>query len=293
MRILVGERQSSISQRGSFVGRGGSRPSRPSSADRALMKQHWHIRNCSLFEKLTPEQLALLEGRARIRTVSKGAAIYLPSDHSDSAILLGAGRVRIGALTPDGKQATLAFIEPGEIFGELALLQPGQREETAEAMAPSTIVLLPGEDLRRMMESSPSLALGVTKLIGLRRKRIEQRIRSLLFRSNRDRVRLLLLDLVEQYGRKTEAGALIDLPLSHQELAAIIGATRETVTLVLGELQLEEILSVRRQKVIVRDLAKLANGLDRQVPMVFSESPSMKATREFESRVLSPRQNPD
>lgn len=223
------------------------------------MAEHvWYIKNCRMFEQLTAEQFAQLEQRARVRRFPKSATIYLPSDAGSSVFLLAEGRVKLCSITPDGKQAILAFIEPGELFGELAILEEAEREEHAEAMIASTLILLPGDALERLMSESAGLAFGVTKLIGLRRKRIERRLKSLLFHSNRDRLIHLLLDLSSQYGKPDKDGTLLAIPLSHQDLASIIGATRETVTTLLGELQLERLLKVARQRLVIRDVGRLA-----------------------------------
>src|SRR6266496_507850 len=158
-----------------------------------MAEKLWYIKNCDLFELLPPEQLAKLEARSRIRTFPKGSPIYLPTEAAASVLLLAEGRVKLCGYTPEGKQSILAFIEPGELFGELALLvSGGTREEYAEAVAASTVVWLPADEVQRLMAESPGLSLGITKLIGLRRKRIERRLKYLLFRSNRDRLIHLL-----------------------------------------------------------------------------------------------------
>lgn len=231
-----------------------------------MAERVWYIKNCQLFERLTTEQFARLEQRARVRKYPKGAPIYLPSDAGSAVFLLAEGRVKLCSITPDGKQAILAFIEPGELFGELAVLEEGEREEQAETMAATTLVLLPRDALEQLMSESPQLALGVTKLIGLRRKRIERRLKSLLFRTNRDRLIHLLLDLASQYGGESEDGILLSIPLSHQDLASVIGATRETVTTLLGELQLERLIKVARQRLVIRDLKRLADCIDARPP---------------------------
>lgn len=241
---------------------------RPKELKAVMTERVWYIKECQLFSRLTDEQLARLERRGRMRTFPRNSTVYMPSDVGDGVFLLADGRVRISSITPDGKQAILAFIEPGELFGELSLVESGQREEYAETVVDSTIVLLPGDEVARLMGESAELTLGVTKLIGLRRKRIERRLRSLLFRSNRDRLTTLLLDLVEQYGRTTVEGVLLEIKLSHQDLASIIGATRETVTVLLGEMQLEGLLNVSRQRIVVRNLKKLADGIEVSPPQV-------------------------
>lgn len=226
----------------------------------------WYVRDCSLFQRLSADQLSRLERRARMLEFPRNSTIFLPSDVADGVFLLGQGRVRICSNTADGKQAILAFIDPGEIFGELSLVQGGEREERAEAAIDSTVILLPGDELRQMLEESAPLAFGVTKLIGLRRKRIERRLRNLLFRSNRDRLGHLLLELTEQYGKAIDDGVQLDIKLSHQELASLIGVTRETVTTLLGEMQLKGLLLISRQKVVIRNLRRLSASLDTTVP---------------------------
>jgi CRP-like cAMP-binding protein len=230
------------------------------------MERIWYIKSCQIFESLSETQLSRLEQRARIRRFPKNSPVYMPSDLADGVFLLAEGRVKLCANTPDGKQAILAFIEPGELFGELSLLGEMEREEHAEAVLASTIVLLPGDELERIMADSSTFTLGVTKLIGWRRKRIERRLKTLLFRSNRERVVHLLLELAEQYGQSTSEGILLTLRLSHQDLASIIGATRETVTVLLGELQLEGLLKVARQRLVIKDMERLARCVDSKPP---------------------------
>ncbi len=246
-----------------------------------MAKALWHVGNCSLFQQLSPAQLTILEQKARLRTFAKGSAIYLPSDQADSVFLLAEGRIRLCSNTPDGKQAIMAFVEPGEVFGELALFHSSNHEERAEAATNATVILLPGDEVRQFMENCPQLAIGVTKLIGFRRARIERRLRSLLFRSNRDRLIQLLVELAEQYGKKHPLGIAISISLSHQELASIIGATRESVTMILGDLQSEGLLQVSRQRLLILDLYRLASMVQLTAPSVGDVSRSESKSMQF------------
>ena len=112
----------------------------------------------------------------------------------------------------------------------------------------------------------PEIVLGVTKLIGSRRQRVEKRLRNLLFRSNRERVIHLLLELCEKYGKITDVGIALNIRLSHQEMACIIGSTRETVTVVLGQLQKENFLRISRRRVIITELDRLAAEVNETAP---------------------------
>lgn len=228
-----------------------------------MSERFWILKRCSLFERLSPEQLSYLETQARVRKFPRNSPIYLPGDQADGVLLLSEGRVRICDFTSDGKQAILAFIEPGELFGELALVDSVPREERAEAVTSSTVILFPGDSLRRLVESVPELSLGITRLIGLRRRRIERRLKTLLFRSNRERLAHLLLDLAEQYGQRDGSSIRLGIKLSHQDLANVIGSTRETVTLTLGELQNEDLVRIARQTIVITNIARLAECVER------------------------------
>jgi CRP-like cAMP-binding protein len=231
-----------------------------------MPEKHWFLKSCVLLARLAPAELSQLESRARLRKYPSHSPIYLPADQADAVLFLASGRVKIGSLTLDGKESILAFIEPGELFGELAIFAPGRREEIAQTIEPSVVVMFPREVFWELMQRHPDLSLGITKLIGLRRQRIERRIKYLLFQSSRDRLIHLLLELADQYGQITPQGVLLKIKLSHQDLANIIGSTRETVTVLLGELQAERHLELGRQKIILRDLRALAASAHAEVP---------------------------
>lgn len=227
-----------------------------------MAEKFWFLKECKLFQKLGAEQIRLLESKSQMRTFDRKSLVYLPEDNSDSVLLLISGRIRIYHLTADGKEAVLGFVDPREIFGELAVFESGQREEFAQTMEKSSIVKIPGHVLQEMMETQADLAIGITKLMGMRRQRIERRLKSLLFRSNRERLVHLLLELAERYGKPQPNGLLLGLKLSHQELANIIGSTRETVTVLLGELQDEGHVEIKRRQLILKKPNRLAESID-------------------------------
>ena len=111
-----------------------------------------------------------------------------------------------------------------------------------------------------------NLQVGVTRLIGLRRQRVERRLRNLLFRSNRERVVHLLIEMSEKYGRQTENGLELNIKLSHQEIASLIGSTRETVTVMLGQLQSEGKIKIARRRITILDLGKLRHEVSEFLP---------------------------
>jgi CRP/FNR family cyclic AMP-dependent transcriptional regulator len=219
--------------------------------DVKAVQQHWYLKNCRLLDRLPANELQNLERSSRSRRFASGEVIYLPIDRADAVLVLISGQVKLCHVTPDGKESILAFIEPGEIFGELCLVDAADREELAISTQISSIVLIPRNIMQELMERHAELALSVTRLLGLRRMRIERRLKSLLFRSNRDRLLQLLLELATDYGKDTPSGLEIRIKLSHQDVAGLIGSTRETVSNTLGELQAEGIVKLGRQRITI------------------------------------------
>jgi CRP-like cAMP-binding protein len=116
------------------------------------------------------------------------------------------------------------------------------------------------------MGRRPDVALSVTKLLGLRLRRVENRLKNVLFRSNRERTVAVLVELLGSHGRAAGDRWEIGLRLSHQELAGLIGATRETVTLTLGQLQKEGLVEVNRRRITVLDRRRLTAEAAGELP---------------------------
>jgi CRP/FNR family cyclic AMP-dependent transcriptional regulator len=220
----------------------------------------WYLKRCDLFERLSPEQAERLDRRASLLTFRRQSLIYSSTEPGQSVMILASGRVKIKDITQEGKETILAFIEEGEIFGELALLDSLPRGEFAEAVEDSQILVIPREELLWLMEQRPDVSLSVTKLVGLRRRRIENRLRNVLFLPSRERMVRLLLELVESHGERRGNVCEIRLPLTHQDLASLIGLTREMVTRVLGQLQAEGLVEVKRMRITVRDCRRLSGS---------------------------------
>jgi CRP-like cAMP-binding protein len=181
--------------------------------------------------------------------VSKGAPVYLPVDASDAVYLVAVGRIKICHLTSEGKQSTLAFVDAGELFGESAVFNDGPREEYAEALKDSTVLRIPADRFSGFVRENADLAMGFAHLVSHRRQLVERRLKNLLYVSSRDRLSHLLLELSEKYGQAENGSLHLATGLSHQDLASMIGSTRETVTLGLGELQAEGLIKLGRRKI--------------------------------------------
>lgn len=245
-----------------------------------MREQIWHLRTCKVFSSLSADELVELERHCRSRKFLRGEMINLSGNGREYVFFLSKGVVKLSQITEEGKESILGFISPGELFGEMALIDRESTSELMSAVEECQIMMVPTPYIRRLMSRNADLAFEVTKVMGVRRFRIEMRLKNILFVSNRDRLIHLLLDLAEQFGVVRDSAVLLSIRLSHQELANLIGSTRETVTILIGQLQAEGMIEAGRMKMKLNSPARLASCVHRAVPSIASRVP--------QGRVMSP-----
>ena len=211
----------------------------------------WYISTNKIFFDLPEEDQELMASMMIPRNIKKKGLVYSEGDHADKLYILKEGRIKITRLGEDGKELTMDIIEPGDIFGELTLAGETQRETNAEALEDSFICTVARDDFERFLKMRPNLTFTLTKWIGTRLRKIENRFENLIFQDVRTRLFSLLEDLAEKYGEDVAAGRKIAIKLSHQELANLIGATRETVTFELNKMKKLDDLIVEGKEFIL------------------------------------------
>ena len=227
---------------------------------------HDHLQRSRLFACLSDAQTQRVVRESAIRQLPAKSPIGLPSTETQYVHFMLRGRAKVCYLTRDGKQPILYFVNPDELIGEQSILNGRNGDDYVETIESSLAASIPTRLLRDLMLSEPTFATSLSELISRRRTQVEHRVRHLLFLSNRERLTHLLLDLAEQYGLVTGDSLELQIKLSHQDLANFIGSTRETVTVVLGKMQLDGLLNVRRRRITLLDTRALAQSVDRKVP---------------------------
>ena len=217
----------------------------------------WYLKKVPLLAQLGPDALARLSEKVVLREVRRREVVFLPGDPAETIYLVNGGRVKISKVTRDGKALTLNYCGPSEIFGESSLVEGGAREEMAEAMENSMISELELSVFEDLLSSNASLGLSMVKLLAKRRLDLENKVETLVFRDVTSKLAELLLELAEEYGVEDSRGTLIALKITHQELANLIGSTRETVSLTLSQFKRKQLLTTEGRKVIVTDSESL------------------------------------
>jgi CRP/FNR family cyclic AMP-dependent transcriptional regulator len=199
-----------------------------------------------MFSGLQRDELLKFAELTRERTYPKGSVILFQGDPGDSLYVLRQGRAKVVLIGEDGREVILGVLEPGAHFGELALIDDQPRSAHVIAMEDSQLLILRREDFRRRVEANPSVAWALLTELSRRLRRADQKIGGLVLLDVPGRISRLLLDLSAESSNGT-----IEKPLTHQTIAQMIGASRETVSRAMKEFQEEGLIRVERRRIAV------------------------------------------
>lgn len=218
----------------------------------------WYFENVDLFNILCPHRVGEMSEKHIINQFKKEQFIYFPEENSHHIYMIAEGRVKLGSYTDDGKEVLKAILGKGEIFGELALAGEEKRTDFAQAMdSPTTVCLMSLEEMNDLMAHDKPLSFKMLKLIGLRLRKVERRLESLVFKDARTRIVEFLRDQATEKGQKVGYETLIPSYLTHKDIAALTGTSRQTVTTILNELRDKNLINFDRRKILIRDMEKL------------------------------------
>jgi CRP/FNR family transcriptional regulator, cyclic AMP receptor protein len=218
-----------------------------------LKRTLWYLKKIPLLAELGPEVLARLAERVEMKEVRRREVVYLPGDPGRSLFFVNGGRIKVSKVTRDGKALTLSYCGPSEIFGETCLIDGGPRSEMAEAVENAMLTEIERADFERLLSMHPSLGAAMTKLMVSRRRELENKVEGLVFRDVTSKLAELLVKLAGEYGVDDSRGTMVALKITHQELANLIGSTRETVSLTLSQFKKKKYICTEGRKVIISD----------------------------------------
>lgn len=232
-------------------------PLRPSSAMASglLMTENKSLVSGpkSLFQDLSPGELARVASRAHRKTYSAGTAIFEQGTQHDGIFIIESGCVRVFYTSASGREITLAYWTPGNFVGGPDVLSGGTHMWSGVTASETGVLMLPSRELRQLILEIPALALGIIEGLSFKGKCYSALAQILGTRSVSERLAHLLLQLADIYGRPTSNGIFIDAAFTHVDLAHIVGATRQWVTMMLKRLQSRGAITCSRGQIYVVD----------------------------------------
>jgi CRP/FNR family transcriptional regulator len=211
-----------------------------------------------LFAALDPDSAATLEAALTRRTLARGHVVFSEGDPGDRLFVVLDGKVKISRAAADGRENLLAVLGATEMFGELSLFDPGPRTATVSTITETTLASLDHDDLRPVLAERPGVAVQLLQALAQRLRRTNEAMADLVFTDVPGRVAKALLDLAEKFGVTETEGIRVRHDLTQEELAQLVGASRETVNKALSEFAHRGWLRIDGRSVLLLDADRLA-----------------------------------
>jgi CRP/FNR family cyclic AMP-dependent transcriptional regulator len=188
-----------------------------------------------LFEALDEEGANALRSQMSNVEIARGERLFGEGDDGDQLYLVLAGKIKLTRSANDGRENLLSVIGPGEMFGELSLFDPRPRTQTATALTDSQLAAIDHQALRDLLTHRPDVALHLLRALAQRLRRTNDVMTDLVFTDVPGRVAKALLDLADRFGVQRPEGLQVNHDLTQEELAQLVGASRETVNKALAD----------------------------------------------------------
>ena len=216
------------------------------------------LRQAPLFGALDDEAATALRASMSEVRLHRGEVLFHEGDSGDRLYIVTDGKVKLGRTSSDGRENLLAILGPGQMFGELSLFDPGPRSATVTAVTDTSFVSLSHEDLLRWLDGRPMVARGLLAQLAGRLRRANDVVADLVFSDVPGRVAKALLDLADRFGRTADDGIHVPHDLTQEELAQLVGASRETVNKALADFASRGWIRLEPRSVVIMEVDRLS-----------------------------------
>ena len=215
------------------------------------------VRSAPLFTALDDEAATSLRATMAEVRLGRSEELFAEGDRGDRLYVILDGKIKLGRTSADGRENLLAILGPGEMFGELSLFDPGPRTATATSIGASRLIGLGHDDLMPFLRRHPEVAQTLLHALARRLRRTNETLADLVFSDVPGRVAKALLDLSSRFGRPAEDGVHVAHELTQEELAQLVGASRETVNKALADFAARGWLRLEARAVMLLDVERL------------------------------------
>lgn len=216
-------------------------------------KAMWCLKRLSLFLDIPHDTLSQMAAAAWLFDLRRRNAVYVPGDPGEAVFFVSSGRVKISKVTSDGKELTLDYRLAGDVFGEYCLIEGSPRDEMAESMETSLVLEIGRGLFERLVQKEGLIGFRLVRILAKQRHQLEGKIENLIFKDVNSKLAELLLRLGQEFGVDDSRGTLLSVKITHQEMANLIGSTRETVSLTLSHFKRDGLIATDGRRVILSD----------------------------------------
>ena len=216
------------------------------------------VRNAPLFTALDDEAASSLRASMTAVKVNKGNTLFKEGDAGDKLYIVVEGKLKLGTSSGDGRENLLSILGPGEMFGELSVFDPGPRTSTATAVTDTRLLALAHDQVIGWVTAHPQVSLQLLARLAQRLRRTNETLADLVFSDVPGRVAKAIMDLGSRFGVQKEEGLHVNPDLTQEELAQLVGASRETVNKALADFAGRGWVRLEPRAVVVLDFERLS-----------------------------------
>jgi len=216
------------------------------------------LRRAGIFQGVDPEAVEALASEFEISDAPRGMILFNEGEPGESLYIVLAGKVKLGRRSSDGRENLVAIMGPSDQFGELSLFDPGPRTATATVVTDARVAVLPKEALQAWVRDRPQIALQLLRVVARRLRRTNTMLADLIFVDVPGRVAKQLLQLAQKFGSLDGGQLRVTHDLTQEELAQLVGASRETVNKALADFASRGWLRLEGKSVVILDRERLA-----------------------------------
>ena len=216
------------------------------------------LAKAGLFQGVAPEASEALAGSLSYTDYPRGSLVFTEGEQGDTLYIVLTGKVKVGRKAADGRENMLSVMGPSDMFGELSLFDPGPRTATATVVTDARLASLAHASLRPWITDRPEIAEQLLRVLARRLRRTNDALADLIFTDVPGRVAKALLGLAERFGTEESDGTRVNHDLTQEELAQLVGASRETVNKALADFASRGWLRLEPRSVVIMDLERLS-----------------------------------
>lgn len=215
------------------------------------------LRNVSIFEELPERDLEKIANLGTRKTFSKGNVILMEDEIGSALFIIINGKVKVSRLDETGKEVILSILGPGEVFGEMSLLDGMKRSATVSALTDTEVLIIYRDDFLNLLSKYPQIAISLLRELAQRLRKADMQIKSLSLKDAEGRIGCVLIMLADDLGKMYKGKVIVEEIPTQQDLANMAGTSRETVSRILSKFEKQGLIKVEGRTLMILEYEKM------------------------------------
>jgi CRP/FNR family transcriptional regulator, cyclic AMP receptor protein len=217
------------------------------------------LKDIPIFSELSPEELDKVTDIANLRQYKKRMYVFMEGDKREAVYFIQSGVVKAYKIDEDGNEQVISLLHQGDMFPHVGFFDNSPYPATVEVVQDAELIVIRIDDFDEVLMKHPSIAIKVMKIMGQKILTLQERVQDFISKDVQHRIIQALVRLAEDHGEKTAKGIYIDIPITNQDFANMVGTSRESINRILNQFKKQRLLTADRQGILIHDLEELQN----------------------------------